>query len=768
MITIEGKIFRNLEEQVLKNQQDLEILKPALNNKFLNISGIYDSLPSSGITEHTFILVGTAKPYELYYYTDDKFVDIGVFNFEGIPGPAGAQGLQGIPGIGLKGDPGPQGPQGIPGPKGEKGDPSTIPGPQGPAGKDGENAPAYVLKGTVNSVDLLPPAGTVDNNTAYFVGTGDNPDIYVIVGGDMNKTWKDIGPSTGINEYIEGDYNVNSQPEYVDTSANILASDSNKGLAVATDNGHWYYWDAGTNKYVDGGVFQAIQNAPKSIVFPAIADNAVTPNNLDENLQSLLNIYPVTLNKNTGHYVQYNGPADAWNGPELVSTFVSDPVDLHKGETVIVKFDGDQTNIATLCVGNVTEAVIHGNIFGYHASDPKPTHYSFTATADTQFIISGYTGSTFDVSIIKRSTAEEDLGTPADIEYFDGYYRQANGWAPQLPNWRVSKLFLLHSGDTIHIYDSYGETEGNIAVICSADYYLEKNGPIFSPNSSEGAYNNNITPLVHNQAASVNHYEYTAVIDKYVTITVTQNLKGVYITHNPLFDNLQSDFNGGMLRMVRKGHIAGDSLSAGEIVPTDGQYIDRPDYSWGRIMADSLGRTWIITAWGGNTMKGGYNNFVQDFTNNGKDFDIEIIALGTNDYWQAENNNLYSAGVGTLQDSTDTDSLYGWYKKYIETIHALNEKTQIILLSPIFWGTDNTSMRDIMTQLTSLYNYVSFVDISEYAELINKGTDTTSGGHYNTLGYAMICNAIQRGISSIMQTNTPKFKFLSLAQYKQI
>lgn len=187
MIQIDGKTYRNLEEQVLQNQKDLEILKPALNNKFLNISGIYQQLPSSGVAENTFILVGTAKPYELYYYTDEKFIDIGIFNFEGIPGPAGAQGLQGPIGIGLKGDTGPQGPQGIPGPKGEKGDPSTVPGPQGPAGKDGQSALLYEIKGTVSSADLLPVPTTVAANAAYFVGTGTDLHINVITGTDSNR-----------------------------------------------------------------------------------------------------------------------------------------------------------------------------------------------------------------------------------------------------------------------------------------------------------------------------------------------------------------------------------------------------------------------------------------------------------------------------------------------------------------------------------------------------------------------------------------------------
>ena len=43
------------------------------------------------------------------------------------------------------------------------------------------------------------------------------------------------------------------KPSGTDTSANILGFTSNKGIYVATDNGHWYYWN-GTN-YVDGGIY---------------------------------------------------------------------------------------------------------------------------------------------------------------------------------------------------------------------------------------------------------------------------------------------------------------------------------------------------------------------------------------------------------------------------------------------------------------------------------------------------------------------------------
>ena len=42
------------------------------------------------------------------------------------------------------------------------------------------------------------------------------------------------------------------KPSGTDTSTNILAFTSNKGIYVATDNGHWYYWNGA--KYVDSGM----------------------------------------------------------------------------------------------------------------------------------------------------------------------------------------------------------------------------------------------------------------------------------------------------------------------------------------------------------------------------------------------------------------------------------------------------------------------------------------------------------------------------------
>ena len=70
------------------------------------------------------------------------------------------------------------------------------------------------------------------------------------------------------------------KPSGTDTSTNILAYTSNKGIYVATDNGHWYYWNGSV--YVDGGVYQA----------PEIADGSITRGKLDDDLKEKTDLVP--------------------------------------------------------------------------------------------------------------------------------------------------------------------------------------------------------------------------------------------------------------------------------------------------------------------------------------------------------------------------------------------------------------------------------------------------------------------------------------------
>lgn len=65
-------------------------------------------------------------------------------------------------------------------------------------------------------------------------------------------------------------------PSGVDTSTNILAYTTDKGIYIGSNNGHWYYWNG--TQYADGGVYQAT----------AIADGEITLNKLNQSLKNIL------------------------------------------------------------------------------------------------------------------------------------------------------------------------------------------------------------------------------------------------------------------------------------------------------------------------------------------------------------------------------------------------------------------------------------------------------------------------------------------------
>lgn len=61
---------------------------------------------------------------------------------------------------------------------------------------------------------------------------------------------------------LKGDKGDKGDPT-VSTSSTILALTEDKGIYIATDTGHWYYWNG--SQYVDGGVYQATGIANGSV-----------------------------------------------------------------------------------------------------------------------------------------------------------------------------------------------------------------------------------------------------------------------------------------------------------------------------------------------------------------------------------------------------------------------------------------------------------------------------------------------------------------------
>ena len=111
MIEVNGKVYRNLQEQVYENTIDIDELK-----RMYGYRGPYESTADiENPVDLGLYLIGTEAPYAIYQYHEltQNYTDLGLFN------QRGPQGIQGI--------------QGIQGPKGDTGEQ----GPQGPAGQDG-------------------------------------------------------------------------------------------------------------------------------------------------------------------------------------------------------------------------------------------------------------------------------------------------------------------------------------------------------------------------------------------------------------------------------------------------------------------------------------------------------------------------------------------------------------------------------------------------------------------------------------------------------
>lgn len=249
MITINNQQYRNLEEQVLKNTDDIQLIQEQANIAELGIKVVSgEPLQNSSLLPADYdgeygdaYLVGIETPYDLYIWT--RTAEIGKtgnwFNFGPlnapsiVPGPVGPQGIQGETGErgskwnsqtgapattdALSGDQfldtstgnvyqfngnqwqktgniqGPQGVQGIQGIQGEQGI-QGLTGPQGPQGPMGQ---FLTIIGTLDSTNQLPTPTEEIRHYCYII----NNAMYAIVGTDTLQ-WQNIGTFAGGTDVI--------------------------------------------------------------------------------------------------------------------------------------------------------------------------------------------------------------------------------------------------------------------------------------------------------------------------------------------------------------------------------------------------------------------------------------------------------------------------------------------------------------------------------------------------------------------------------------
>lgn len=249
MLKFGNQEFRNLEEQVLKNKNDIQDFKDGnqtIAEFGIKVVGIVDdaaSIPDVGGEFGDAYLVGTKAPYDIRVWTRNvnnntaAWVDLGQFPLQGPKGDTGPQGTTWTVGVGapkynpyrsgdmyldkvtgngyiattlsgslkwelnfnLKGPQGVKGDrglQGLQGPQGPQGLQGAI-GPAGPQGPKGAVGPAFNVQGTLASSANLPTptADMQDKGYAYIIpDTEGNKHIWIIQGPDGGPfTWTDMG-----------------------------------------------------------------------------------------------------------------------------------------------------------------------------------------------------------------------------------------------------------------------------------------------------------------------------------------------------------------------------------------------------------------------------------------------------------------------------------------------------------------------------------------------------------------------------------------------
>ena len=254
MITVNGKEYRNLVEQVQKNKED--IAKHYDSDRVLEDYGIKivgsvntaDELPDPLTYDGAFgdaYTVGVEAPYDFYVFTrplqgetENRWLDLGQLAIEGPQGEQGPQGIQGEQGtstrwytgngapygsgyddgdmyldnyswnvyiyegqafrlIGnIKGVQGPQGPQG---PRGVQG----IPGEPGPQGANGVPGDAVKIIGILSSASMLPEPASVGRDSAYVVEDGTGQWLYFITGIEPDLMWDRVAFENGTTVLVD-------------------------------------------------------------------------------------------------------------------------------------------------------------------------------------------------------------------------------------------------------------------------------------------------------------------------------------------------------------------------------------------------------------------------------------------------------------------------------------------------------------------------------------------------------------------------------------
>lgn len=304
MIEINGKKYRNIQEQVQKNKDDIENL--AKNSGFNGPYESLDDIPEDKLVNNGLYLIGTTSPYGIYKYSEltNTFEPLGQFPQVGPQGPQGPKGDKGDKGDtgaqgpqGIQGETGPQGPQGIQGETGATG----ATGPQGPKGDNG--AGLIFVEYNDTSIDVA--------QLAQYVIAGENT-VAVTYQPDSQEEYYKAFTLTDVEELTTNVYSLTF--EFTTAVTNGIRTET-----IIVDN---------LNSTVNWSYASVITPMDGSLEVITIAENATTLPIADYN--KIVSSFPNVLIKEVHDSSSQYGDSDTYYQPVTKTVLFSNTYEFVK------------------------------------------------------------------------------------------------------------------------------------------------------------------------------------------------------------------------------------------------------------------------------------------------------------------------------------------------------------------------------------------------------------------------------------------------------
>lgn len=531
------------------------------------------------------------------------------------------------------------------------------------------------------------------------------------------------------------------RPSGVDTSTNILAFTTNRGIWIGSDTGNWYYYNG--TQYVSGGVYQATGDINK--------------------------VNALTKLSNTGCIIDYsfNGYID--NGGVLVSNAsfkASDYIRVDEKIWLTGNFNIVDTSYFIIhCYDD--NKVWLGRLLP--TGNNNYTNMEVTLVPNTKYIRVWNLATNVNNAenyIIQKPLYLSDINDGyfliPNISSYSGGYIDNQGNFIELSYFRTSDY--IPSTDKIKVS---GSLNGGLSspykfINC---YDVNKNyiGGVITGGSTHN-YTDEEIELLPNTC----YIRYTNVGSYYknfIIYTKLINSNDIAILVKDYYDKLvKEEMN------IIKGFTAfdrfmviGDSLSIGYYTDSDNIAHDYdPDHSWGAYIEKLTGSKMYNSSFSGARCDSWLTYNSPDHPTYGLQYAIEcgemplyVICMGANEG---------SLPIGTIDDIDDETptTLYGYVGKVIRELRSISPKCYIVCTGVARPHSGNT--------IDSVYeNVCNAIDKCYYLDCYTEFNSTPFtqyyyNYHFSANGYCAMANLFNNKLSDVMIDNITDFRYINEAE----